>query len=87
MKKLKKWQKRAIKHGLITLRDWETVKEQIRIAGKEMAKNAKKYGGIKAVNREILKELKRINRLRFGKIPKEFKPKHRQLETKLKDLD
>ena len=87
MKKLKKWQKSAIKHGLITLRDWETVKEQIRIAGKEMAKNAKKYGGIKAVNREILKELKRINRLRFGKIPKEFKPKCRQLESKLKDLD
>jgi len=87
MKKLKKWQKRAIKHGLITLRDWETVKEQIRIAGMAMAKNAKKYGGIQAVNREILKELKRINRLRFGKIPKEFKPKHRQLETKLKDLD
>lgn len=79
--------KSAIKHGLITLRDWETVKEQIRIAGKEMAKNAKKYGGIKAVNREILKELKRINRLRFGKIPKEFKPKRRQLESKLKDLD
>lgn len=87
MKKLKKWQKRAIKQGLVTLRDWETVKEQIRIAGKEMAKNAKKYGGIKAVNREILKELKRINRLRFGKIPKEFKPKRRQLESKLKDLD
>lgn len=87
MKKLKKWQKRAIKQGLVTLRDWETVKEQIRIAGKAMAKNAKKYGGIKAVNREILKELKRINRLRFGKIPKEFKPKRRQLETKLKDLD
>lgn len=87
MKKLKKWQKRAIKQGLVTLRDWETVKEQIRIAGKAMAKNAKKYGGIKAVNREILKELKRINRLRFGKIPKEFKPKRRQLESKLKDLD
>nr|DAN55211.1 MAG TPA: hypothetical protein [Bacteriophage sp.] len=87
MKKLKKWQKRAIKHGLVTLRDWETVKEQIRIAGNEMAKNAKKYGGIKAVNREILKELKRINRLRFGKIPQEFKPKRRRLESKLKDLD
>ena len=41
--KLKKWQKRAIRQGLVTLRDWETVKEQIRIAGKEMAKNAKKY--------------------------------------------
>nr|DAO71259.1 MAG TPA: hypothetical protein [Caudoviricetes sp.] len=85
--KLKKWQKRAIRQGLVTLRDWEILKEQIRIAGKAMAKNAKKYGGIKAVNREVLKEFKRINRLRFGKIPQEFKPKRRQLESKLKDLD
>ena len=85
--KLKKWQKRAIRQGLVTLRDWEILKEQIRIAGKAMAKNAKKYGGIKAVNREVLKEFKRINRLRFGKTPQEFKPKRRQLESKLKDLD
>ena len=85
--KLKKWQKRAIRQGLVTLRDWEILREQIRIAGKAMAKNAKKYGGIKAVNREVLKEFKRINRLRFGKIPQEFKPKRRQLESKLKDLD
>ena len=85
--KLKKWQKRAIRQGLVTLRDWEILKEQIRIAGKAMAKNAKKYGGIKAVNREVLKQFKRINRLRFGKIPQEFKPKRRQLESKLKDLD
>lgn len=85
--KLKKWQKRAIRQGLVTLRDWEILKEQIRIAGKAMAKNAKKYGGIKAVNRGVLKEFKRINRLRFGKIPQEFKPKRRQLESKLKDLD
>jgi hypothetical protein len=85
--KLKKWQKRAIRQGIVTLRDWEILKEQIRIAGKAMAKNAKKYGGIKAVNREVLKEFKRINRLRFGKIPQEFKPKRRQLESKLKDLD
>lgn len=85
--KLKKWQKRAIRQGIVTLRDWEILKEQIRIAGKAMAKNAKKYGGIKAVNRKVLKEFKRINRLRFGKIPQEFKSKRRQLESKLKDLD
>nr|WP_257386977.1 hypothetical protein [Neisseria meningitidis] len=52
-----------------------------------MAENAEQHGGIAKVNREILKELKRLNRLHFGKIPKEFKPKLRELESKLKDLD
>ena len=84
--KLKKWQKRAIKHGIVTVKDWEELKAQTYEAGATMARNADQFGGIKAVNREILKELKRLNRLRFGRIPKEKRP-NRQLQTKLKDLD
>lgn len=87
MKKLKKWQKRAIKQGIVTVQDWEALKVQTYAAGATMARNAEQFGGIKAVNREILKELKRLNRLRFGKIPQEFKPPLRELESKLKDLD
>ena len=86
MKKLKKWQKRAIKQGIVTVQDWEELKAQTYEAGATMARNAEQFGGIKAVNREILKELKRLNRLRFGRIPKEKRP-NRQLQTKLKDLD
>ncbi|ADO31490.1 TPA: hypothetical protein ACFOVJ_001054 [Neisseria meningitidis] len=85
--KLKKWQKRAIKHGIVTVQDWEKLKAQTYAAGVKMAENAEQHGGIAKVNREILKELKRLNRLHFGKIPKEFKPKLRELESKLKDLD
>ncbi|WP_304673036.1 hypothetical protein [Neisseria uirgultaei] len=84
--KLKKWQKRAIKHGIVTVQDWEKLKAQTYAAGATMARNAEQFGGIKAVNREILKELKRLNRLRFGRIPKEKRP-NRQLQTELKDLD
>ena len=87
MKKLSKWQKRALKHGILTIADWDLLKEQVRIAGEAMAANAAEYGGIEAVNRVIMKELKRLNRRRFGRIPKEEKPKRRQLEMKLKDLD
>lgn len=84
--KLKKWQKRAIRQGLVTLRDWEKLKEQTYRAGANMAADAEKHGGIEAVNRKILKALKRLNRLRFGRIPQENRPR-RELETKLKDLD
>lgn len=64
----------------------EELKAQTYEVGATMARNADQFGGIKAVNREILKELKRLNRLRFGRIPKEKRP-NRQLQTKLKDLD
>ncbi|WP_118812116.1 hypothetical protein [Neisseria lactamica] len=82
--KLKKWQKRAIKHGIVTVQDWEQLKAQTYAAGVKMAENAEQHGGIAKVNREISKELKRLNCLRFGRIPKEERPK-RELQTKLKD--
>ena len=53
--KLNKWQKRAIKHGIVTVQDWEKLKAQTYAAGATMARNAEQFGGIKAVNREILK--------------------------------
>ena len=83
--KLKKWQKRALKSGIVTVQDWERLKEQTYRAGAEMAAHAEKHGGIGAVNRKIMKALKRLNRLRFGRIPQENRPR-RELETKLKDL-
>ena len=83
--KLKKWQKRALKSGIVTVQDWEKLKEQTYRAGANMAAETEKHGGIEAVNRKILKALKRLNRLRFGRIPQENRPR-RELETKLKDL-
>lgn len=45
--KLKKWQKRAIKHGIVTVQDWEKLKAQTYAAGVKMAENAEQHGAPK----------------------------------------